>query len=86
MIELTIHYLQVRQKESRAVNQNSENGDVSIELLNTIVVPNLWMSLLSIPSLVNKNISVLFMPGKSVLIDHEDDFAFFRYETQEEDG
>lgn len=44
------------------------------------------MSLLSIPSLVNKNISVLFMPGKSVLIDHEDDFAFFRYETQEEDG
>ena len=70
----------------REVQWKTEEGDNRIRLSNTLVVPNLSMSLLSIPSLVNKNIAVLFLPGKAVLIDLEDNFAVLGYATQEEDG
>lgn len=71
---------------TRQVSWKTEHGDVQISLSNTIVVPDLSMSLLSIPSLVNKNVAVLFMPGKAVLIDLEDNFSVLGYATQEDDG
>lgn len=40
------------------------------------------MSLLSIPALINKNIAVLFMPKKALLIDLEDNYAIHRISKQ----
>lgn len=47
---------------------------------------NLSISFLSIPSLVNENVASLFLPGKAVLIDLEDDLSMLGYLKNEEYG
>ena len=71
---------------TREVRWVTENGTSKVSLSNTIVVPNAAMSLLSVPSLVNKNIAVMFLPGKAILIDLEDNYSILGYAEQEEDG
>lgn len=73
-------------KGTREVNWKTEDGNRKVHLSNTLVAPHASMSLLSVPSLVAKNIAVLFVPGNAVFIDLEDDFSILGYATQEEDG
>lgn len=44
------------------------------------------MSLLSIPSLVNKTVVVLIFPGNANMIDLEDEYAVLGFATQDEGG
>lgn len=44
------------------------------------------MSLLSIPSLVKKNIAVIFLPWKAILIGLEDECAALAYARMDKDG
>ena len=62
-------------KGVRTVKWQSQAGQQPVHLSETLVVPKLSMSLLSIPALVRKNIGVLFIPGKAVLIDLENNFC-----------
>ena len=64
----------------------TEEGSCKIKLSNTMVVLDLAMSLLSIPSLVKKIIAVFFLPGKAILIDLEDEYSILGYATQDKDG
>ena len=73
-------------KGTREVNWKTEDGTVNINLSNNLVAPQASMSLLSIPSLVAKNIAVLFMPGKDVFIDLEANNSIIAYRKQDEDG
>lgn len=41
----------------------------SVSLSDTLIVPDAGMSLMSVRALVNKNTSVLFMPGHAVMFD-----------------
>ena len=60
----------------------TSDGQRDVNLTNTLVAPDVSMSLLSIPALVDKNISVLFMPKNAILIDLEDDNAILGIATQ----
>lgn len=73
-------------KGIRALNWKTDDGNISIKLSNTVFVPNLSMSLVSIPSLVSNAIAVLFKHAKAVLINVGDDFSTLGYATQEEEG
>ena len=57
--------MQATAKGTRSLNWKTDEGDRVLHLSNTLVAPQAAMSLLSIPSLVKKNIAVLFLPGKA---------------------
>ena len=78
--------IKATEKGTRTVKWNTHEGDNHIKLSNTLVVPGISMSLLSVPSLVDKNIGVIFLPGKAVLIDLEDQNSILGYGTQDSDG
>ena len=44
------------------------------------------MSLISIPSVVKKNIVQLFLPGIAILFDLEDEYLILGYASQDENG
>ena len=73
-------------KGTRIDSCKTFDGCQKIHLLNTHVVPDLATYLMSISSLVYKNIAVLFLPVNAVLIDLEDDNSIMFYETQEKNG
>ena len=50
------------------------------------MVPDLAMILLSVPALVRKNIGVMFLLGKTMLIDLEDNEAIPGDASQDKDG
>lgn len=54
-------------KGVRTVKWCTIDGPTTVNLSDTLILPEMSMSLLSVPALVNKNISVLFMPGKAIL-------------------
>lgn len=78
--------MQATAKGTRSLNWKTHEGERVLHLSNTLVAPQAAMSLLSIPSLVNKNIAVLFLPGKALFIDLEDNNSILGYGTQDEDG
>ena len=78
--------MQATAKGTRSLNWKTDEGDRVLHLSNTLVAPQAAMSLLSIPSLVKKNIAVLFLPGKALFIDLEDDNSILGYGTQDDDG
>lgn len=46
------------------------------------ITPDVSVSLLSIPALVNKNIYVVFMPEKEILVELENHFAVFELQNK----
>ena len=74
--------IQAKLSGTREVNWMTSEGNQMVYLSNTLVAPDVSMSLLSIPALVNKNIAVLFMQKKALLIDLEDEFAILGTATQ----
>lgn len=66
--------VKAKSKGVRTFKWKGESGLDSVHLSNTLVIPDLFMSLLSIPALVHNNVGVMFLPGKAVLIDLEIDF------------
>ena len=73
-------------KGVRTVKWQSQDGQQPVHLSETLVVPKLSMSLLSIPALVRKNIGVLFIPGKAVLVDLENNLYVLGCGRQGVDG
>ena len=49
-------------KGTRTVQWYSDSGPQRVHLSQTLVAPQMAMSLLSVPAFVRKNISVLFIP------------------------
>ena len=78
--------LKSTQKGTRTVRWKTGGGTQRVSLSDTLVVPGLSQDLLSIPSLVSKNIGVLFLPGKAVLVDLKDEYSILGYGSQDEDG
>lgn len=52
---------------TRSLNGKTRECDRVLHLSNTYAGPQAAMSLLLIPSLVNKNIAILFLPGRPSL-------------------
>lgn len=73
-------------KGVRKVSFATDAGPRKVSLSETIVVPDAGMSLLSVPSLVQKNIGLIFMPRRAVLFDLLDDMATLCYAEQDIDG
>lgn len=65
-------------------NGRDELDDVHVS--ETLVVPDLAMSLPSIPALVCKSIVATLLPGKTVLLELEDNFEFLGQSHQDKDG
>lgn len=70
----------------RTVRWMTDDGQDAVHLSETLVIPTLASSLLSVPALVNKNISVLFLPGQALLVDLEDDYRILGRASQSDDG
>ena len=66
----------------RKVSWMTSEGKREVNLSNTLVAPDISMSLLSIPALVDKNIAVFFMPKKALLIYLEDNNSILGIATQ----
>lgn len=59
---------------------------MNIHLSVTIVVPDMAPSLLSISALTKKDISVIFVPGKALLVDLEDNISVLGTAVRADDG
>lgn len=75
-----------KEKGVRTVKWQTSDGVYDVHLSKTLVVPDLTMSQLSVPALVRKNIRVIILPGKTMLIDLEDDFMVLGQAYQDRDG
>lgn len=73
-------------KGIRKVDFPTGDGAQKLSLSDTLVVPDAVMSLVSVPSLVKKDIGVLFTPSRAVLFDLRDDMRTLGYATQDKDG
>lgn len=71
---------------TRPVEWATDGVSTSVRLSKTTFVLALSTSLLSVPALVNKNIVVLFLPRKAVLLELEDKNKVPRYASQDSDG
>lgn len=70
---------------TREVHWQTYDGIIKIKLSNMIFIRNLSMSLLPIRSLGNKNITVLSLHGKALILDLEGNFKVLDFATKEED-
>lgn len=70
----------------RKVTWQGTLGSTTVSLSNTLVAPNIKTSLLSVPALVNKDIAVLFVPGKALFIDMLQGNTVIGYAKQRPDG
>lgn len=75
-----------KQKGVQTVKSQPPDGVKDVHLSETLFVPDLAMSLLSVPALVRKKIGVMFLPGKAVFIGLEDDFCILAEAFQDKDG
>ena len=73
-------------KGIRKVTIATDGSPRKASLSDTVVVLNAGMSLLPVPSLVRKDIGVLFMPKKAVLFDLLDDMSILVYAEQDQEG
>lgn len=78
--------VQAKYKGKRSVTWIGQDGTVKVGLTNTLVSPKLSCSLLSVPALVRKGIAVLFVPGKAILVDVENDYQVLGTASQQRDG
>ena len=53
---------------------------------DTLIAPSVAMSLLSVPKITKKEITVLFLPGKSIIFDLKDNNSVLGYSTKDSDG
>lgn len=60
---------------SRVVTWQSQDGVTDMRLSGTLAAPNLAMSFLSIPGLTERELCVLFLPQKVVIMDIEDNLG-----------
>lgn len=67
-------------RDTPFVKRRTKDGSWKRNLSNTIVVPNLLTSLLSILSLVKKNIAARFLPDNAIMIDLADEFPVLGYD------
>lgn len=51
----------------RRVKWHGEDGPISVTLFNSLVAPEVSMSLLSVPALVKNELTVLFVTGKAFI-------------------
>ena len=70
----------------RKVNWQGLKDRISVSLSNTLVATETKTSLLSVPTLVSKNIGVLFIPGKAMFLDVLDKNNILGYANQKTDG
>lgn len=73
-------------KGTRMVKWFGDGGSMNVHLSETLVVPDMALSLLSVPALTTTKISVLFMPGKAFLVDLENSFSILGTAVQDDDG
>lgn len=59
------------EKGTRSVKWKTENEPMQVNLSEIFIAPDMADSLLSVPELVKKNISVIFKPQRALLIDLE---------------
>lgn len=52
---------------------------MEVTITETLVVLDIKTSLLSLPALVKKNIAVLFVPGKALFLDLQDENNILGY-------
>lgn len=71
---------------TRVVKWNGAYITCTISLSNTLFSPELSMSLLSVPALVQKGVSVLFVPGKALMVDTDNEFTIIGKSRQGTDG
>lgn len=64
----------------------NQNRKRKVNLPDTLNVTQLTGSLLSVPALINKNISVVFLPRKALLFDLEHNLSILGIERQDDDG
>ena len=57
---------------TRRVQWQGEDGPVNVNLSNTLVAPDVSLSLLSVPALVEKGLAVLFVPTRAFIININD--------------
>ena len=78
--------LNASKKGTRTVQWYSDSGPQRVHLSQTLVTPEMAMSLLSVPALVRKNIGVLLIPQKALLIDLEEKFLILCQALQDTHG
>ena len=71
---------------TRLVKWQTRDGPCTVSLSNNLVTEDLSMSLISIPVLVQKKIATLFLPGKALLIDLEDNLNILGMAYQGDEG
>lgn len=62
------------------------DGPTTVSLSDTLVLPDAFCSPLSVPALVNKGILVLFVQGKAVMSDVEDNITMPGFALRHKDG
>lgn len=68
------------------VKWHGQSGITEVSLSKTIVAPDIKSSLLSVPALVQKEIAVLFVPGKAMFIDLLYNNSMIGYAKHRADG
>ena len=74
------------EKGDRRVQWAGEDGPRTIRLSETLIADDIAISLLSVPALVNKGIGVIFLPGKAMFVDLQDNMKVLATASQAEDG
>ena len=70
-----------KSKGKRSVTWNGEDGLVKLGLSNTLVSKRLSCSLLSVPALVRKGISVIFTSGKAMMVDVDNNSMLAKFQA-----
>ena len=73
-------------KGKRSVTWPNNDGTANVGLSNTLVSKKLNCSLLSIPALVEKGIAAVFIPGKALLVDLQNEFKIIGVGIQRING
>lgn len=78
--------VQKNEQGERKVKWKGSDGPVEVKLTNTLVDPDVSISLLSVTDLVKKYLAVLFVPGKALIINQKDGNYIVAYTKQRPDG
>lgn len=74
-----------KSKATRVVKWKTENGNVKASLFNTLVAPDRSTSPLSIPALAKKDIATLFLRGRAIMFDLQNNFEMSGQAKQDRD-
>lgn len=74
------------ERGTRSVRSATEQGMVNVYFIETLVAKDITMSLNSVAALVRKLICVIFVPGKSRLVDNENGYHIVGTEAERVTG